>query len=76
MEYAMSTLMLGNGTLEGIWYSNTWIPVSPYILASNESKHPMDEGFTTYISNWLSNFLIKVANPLQEIIEETIVNSW
>jgi hypothetical protein len=23
MEYAMSTLMLGNGTLEGIWYSNT-----------------------------------------------------
>jgi hypothetical protein len=50
MEYAMSTLMLGNGTLEGIYGTAThelghsWFQ---HVLASNESKHPwMDEGFT------------------------------
>ncbi|HEU0126778.1 MAG TPA: M1 family metallopeptidase, partial [Flavobacterium sp.] len=55
MEYAMCTLMLGNGTLEGILGTAThelghsWFQ---HILASNESKHPwMDEGFTTYIED-------------------------
>jgi hypothetical protein len=43
MEYAMSTLMLGNGTLEGIYGTAThelghsWFQ---HVLASNESKHP------------------------------------
>jgi aminopeptidase N len=59
MEYAMSTLMLGNGTLEGIYGTAThelghsWFQ---HVLASNESKHPwMDEGFTTYVSDLAEN---------------------
>ncbi|MFT4983502.1 MAG: hypothetical protein ACI9Q9_000539 [Flavobacterium sp.] len=71
MEYAMSTLMLGNGTLEGIFGTAThelghsWFQ---HILASNESKHPwMDEGFTTYVSDLAENEFSdkKVANPFQ-----------
>jgi aminopeptidase N len=61
MEYAMCTLMLGNGTLEGIFGTAThelghsWFQ---HVLASNESKHPwMDEGFTTYISDLAENEL-------------------
>jgi aminopeptidase N len=71
MEYAMSTLMLGNGTLEGIYGTAThelghsWFQ---HVLASNESKHPwMDEGFTTYVSDLAENELQlkKVANPFE-----------
>lgn len=71
MEYAMCTLMLGNGTLEGILGTAThelghsWFQ---HILASNESKHPwMDEGFTTYVEDWALNELgtKKVENPFQ-----------
>ena len=59
MEYAMCTLMLGNGTLEGMLGTAThelghsWFQ---HVLASNESKHPwMDEGFTTYIGDLALN---------------------
>jgi hypothetical protein len=71
MEYAMCTLMLGNGTLEGIYgtasheMAHSWFQ---HILASNESKHPwMDEGFTTYVENSATNELIgkKVENPFK-----------
>nr|WP_315243133.1 M1 family metallopeptidase [uncultured Flavobacterium sp.] len=72
MEYAMCTLMLGNGTLEGILGTAThelghsWFQ---HILASNESKHPwMDEGFTTYIEDSALNELAgdkKVENPFK-----------
>jgi len=72
MEYAMCTLMLGNGTLEGILGTAThelghsWFQ---HILASNESKHPwMDEGFTTYIEDMALNELKgdkKAANPFK-----------
>ncbi|WP_163399837.1 M1 family metallopeptidase [Flavobacterium fluviatile] len=72
MEYAMCTLMLGNGTLEGITGTAThelghsWFQ---HILASNESKHPwMDEGFTTYIEDSALNELAgdkKVSNPFK-----------
>ena len=61
MEYGMCTLILGNGTLEGIFGTAThelghaWFQ---HILASNEAKHPwMDEGFTTYIEDWVLNEL-------------------
>ncbi|MNQ87972.1 hypothetical protein D3C85_1032170 [compost metagenome] len=61
MEYAMCTLMLGSGKLEGILGTAThelghsWFQ---HILASNESKHPwMDEGFTTYIEDSALNEL-------------------
>jgi hypothetical protein len=72
MEYAMCTLMLGSGTLEGILGTAThelghsWFQ---HILASNESKHPwMDEGFTTYIEDSALNELKgdkKEANPFK-----------
>jgi hypothetical protein len=71
MEYAMCTLMLGNGTMEGIYGTAThelghsWFQ---HILASNESKHPwMDEGFTTYVEDWVINDLSdkKVENPFK-----------
>jgi len=72
MEYAMCTLMLGNGTLQGILGTAThelghsWFQ---HILASNESKHPwMDEGFTTYIEDGALNELKgdkKEVNPFK-----------
>ncbi|MDA6071901.1 M1 family metallopeptidase [Flavobacterium sp. AC] len=72
MEYAMCTLMLGNGTLQGILGTAThelghsWFQ---HILASNESKHPwMDEGFTTYIEDSALNELKgdkKEVNPFK-----------
>lgn len=71
MEYAMCTLMLGNGTLQGIYgtavheLGHSWFQ---HVLASNESKHPwMDEGFTTYIQDLAVNELSskKVKNPFE-----------
>ncbi|KVV13559.1 M1 family metallopeptidase [Flavobacterium sp. TAB 87] len=71
MEYAMCTLMLGSGTLEGILGTAThelghsWFQ---HVLASNESKHPwMDEGFTTYVEDMAMNELVveKAANPFE-----------
>lgn len=55
MEYAMCTLILGEGTYEGLVgviaheMGHSWFQ---HILASNESKHGwMDEGFTTFIED-------------------------
>ncbi|AYN05661.1 M1 family metallopeptidase [Flavobacterium sp. 140616W15] len=72
MEYAMCTLMLGNGTLQGMLGTAThelghaWFQ---HVLASNESKHPwMDEGFTTYVEDMALNELAgdkKEANPFK-----------
>ena len=72
MEYAMCTLMLGNGTLEGLTgtgaheLGHSWFQ---HILAANESKHPwMDEGFTTYIQDLAENELKgdkKEVNPFK-----------
>jgi hypothetical protein len=71
MEYAMCTLMLGNGTFEGILGTAThelghaWFQ---HVLASNESKHPwMDEGFTTYVEDMVLNELAvkKEENPFK-----------
>lgn len=59
MEYAMCTLILGNGTLDGLIgvtaheMGHSWFQ---HILASNESKHGwMDEGFTTFIEDFALN---------------------
>jgi aminopeptidase N len=71
MEYAMCTLMLGNGSFEGISgtaaheLGHSWFQ---HILASNESKHPwMDEGFTSFIEDLALNEFAekKVANPFK-----------
>jgi hypothetical protein len=72
MEYAMCALILGNGTLEGIYGTAThelghsWFQ---HVLASNESKHAwMDEGFTTYVENLVKNEMAakKVQNPFKQ----------
>ena len=71
MEYAMCTLMLGNGKLEGILgtaiheLGHSWFQ---HILASNESKHSwMDEGFTSYIEDLVLNEMTvnKKENPFE-----------
>ena len=71
MEYAMCTLILGEGTLEGLIgviaheMGHSWFQ---HILASNESKHPwMDEGFTTFIEELGMNEIAdkKVENPFE-----------
>ncbi|WP_282787978.1 M1 family metallopeptidase [Flavobacterium croceum] len=61
MEYAMCTLILGEGKLEGLVgliaheMGHSWFQ---HILATNESKHPwMDEGFTTYIEDLGMHYL-------------------
>ncbi len=55
MEYAMCTLILGEGSYDGLIgviaheMGHSWFQ---HILASNESKHGwMDEGFTTFIED-------------------------
>ena len=73
MEYAMCTLMLGNGTVEGLLETAThelahsWFQ---HILASNEGKHPwMDEGFATYIEYLALNEIAakKEDNPFKSV---------
>jgi Peptidase family M1 domain len=69
MEYAMCTLILGNGKLDGLVgliaheMGHSWFQ---HVLASNESEHGwMDEGFTSYIEDLGVNEVAekKVANP-------------
>ena len=71
MEYAMCTLMVGNGKLEGLIglgaheLGHSWFQ---HILASNESKHSwMDESFTSYIEDLVMNEIAqnKKANPFE-----------
>ncbi|WP_035659694.1 M1 family metallopeptidase [Flavobacterium seoulense] len=83
MEYAMCTLILGNGTLQGIYgtalheFGHSWFQ---HVLASNELKHAwMDEGFTTYVQNVVTNEMAakKVENPFKQnyIAYVDLVNS-
>lgn len=69
MEYAMCTLILGEGKMEGLLgvatheLGHSWFQ---HVLASNESKHSwMDEGFTSYLEEMALNELAekKVDNP-------------
>lgn len=78
MEYAMCTLILGEGTLDGLVgviaheMGHSWFQ---HILASNESKHPwMDEGFTSFIEDLGLNELAatKSANPFSGAIKSYI----
>lgn len=67
MEYAMCTLILGEGTAEGLVgviaheMGHSWFQ---HILGSNESKHGwMDEGFTSFIEDMGLN---EIATTKQE----------
>lgn len=72
MEYAMCTLILGEGTQEGLIgvtaheMAHSWFQ---HVLATNEAKHSwMDEGFTTWLENYGLNEIAdkKVANPHED----------
>lgn len=69
MEYAMCTLILGEGKFDGLLgvtaheMAHSWFQ---HVLASNESKHGwMDEGFTSFLEDTGMNQIAadKVANP-------------
>ena len=69
MEYAMCTLILGEGTFDGLLgvtaheMAHSWFQ---HVLASNEAKNSwMDEGFTTWLENYGLNEIAdkKVINP-------------
>ncbi|WP_026703847.1 M1 family metallopeptidase [Flavobacterium soli] len=71
MEYAMCTLISGNGSFAGLFgvtaheMAHSWFQ---FLLATNESKHYwMDEGFTSFISDLAENALAEKPseNPLQ-----------
>lgn len=72
MEYAMCTLILGEGTLSGLTgviaheMGHSWFQ---HVLASNESEHPwMDEGFTSFLEDLGMNEIAekKVLNPHED----------
>jgi hypothetical protein len=71
MEYGMCTLLLGEGTFEGLFkgiisheMAHTWFQ---FLLANNEAKHEwMDEGFATYIEN----------KAMNDIFVEGNINPW
>jgi hypothetical protein len=69
MEYAMCTLILGEGDFDGLLgviaheMAHSWFQ---HVLASNESKHSwMDEGFTSYLEDLGINEIAekKAENP-------------
>ena len=69
MEYAMCTLILGEGTFDGLLgvtaheMAHSWFQ---HVLATNESKHGwMDEGFTSFLDEYGVNAISenKVENP-------------
>lgn len=69
MEYAMCTLILGEGDFEGLLgvtaheMAHSWFQ---HVLASNESKHGwMDEGFTSFLEDYGLNAISDkpVENP-------------
>ena len=69
MEYAMCTLILGQGSFDGLLgvtaheMAHSWFQ---HVLASNESKHGwMDEGFTSFLEDFGLNEIAdkKVENP-------------
>jgi Peptidase family M1 domain len=71
MEYAMCTLILGNGKFEGLLgttaheLAHSWFQ---HILATNESKHGwMDEGFTSFLEDFGLNEIetTKAINPFE-----------
>jgi hypothetical protein len=78
MEYAMCTLLLGNGTLPGILGTTTHEMAHAWfqgIFASNESKHGwMDEGFASYIEDMALNSLAATPsdNPFEEAYDSYI----
>jgi hypothetical protein len=77
MEYAMCTLILGEGTFSGLLgvtaheMAHSWFQ---HVLASNESKNPwMDEGFTSWLQDYALN---EIADKKKENPQEGAYNSY
>ncbi|MBT8266124.1 MAG: M1 family metallopeptidase [Bacteroidia bacterium] len=74
MEYGMCTLMLGEGTYNGMItgviaheLAHTWFQ---FLLANNEAKHEwMDEGFASYIESLALNTIMNrnKSNPFEQL---------
>ncbi len=67
MEYAMCTLILGEGTFDGLLgvtaheMGHAWFQ---HVVATNESKHGwMDEGFTSFIEDMVLNEISDQPKP-------------
>ena len=68
MEYGMCTLVLGEGTFDGMFkgtitheMAHTWFQ---FLLATNEAKHEwMDEGFASYIEHKATNHMFNEGKP-------------
>lgn len=68
MEYGMCTILLGEGTFDGLFkgvisheLAHTWFQ---FLIANNEAKHEwMDEGFATYIEYRAMNDMFKKGMP-------------
>ncbi|MBJ6368414.1 M1 family metallopeptidase [Snuella sedimenti] len=63
MEYAMCTLILGEGSFDGLFgvtaheMAHTWFQ---FLLATNEARHYwMDEGFTEYFGELAGSHILK-----------------
>ncbi|MCK8480420.1 M1 family metallopeptidase [Psychroserpens algicola] len=71
MEYGMCTLVLGEGTFDGLFkgtisheMAHAWFQ---FLLANNEAKHEwMDEGFATYIEY----------KAMNDMFEKDMPNPW
>ena len=77
MEYAMCTLILGEGTFDGLVgviaheMAHSWFQ---HVLASNESKHGwMDEGFTSFLEDLGMN---EIAEKKSENPHESSYNGY
>lgn len=75
MEYAMCTLILGEGKFEGLFgttaheLAHSWFQ---FLLATNEAKNAwMDEGFTQYISEYAENEILEknLINPTKQVYD-------
>ena len=77
MEYAMCTLILGEGTMQGLTgviaheMGHSWFQ---HVLATNESKHYwMDEGFTSFIEDLAMN---AISDKKEDNIFESAYKSY
>lgn len=80
MEYAMSTLITGErnlGSLVGVSVHELMHSWYQFVLATNESLYPwMDEGFTSYASSEVMNYLAEIkALPGAEVKENPHIGS-
>lgn len=80
MEYAMCTLITGKRSLPSLIgvtaheFAHMWFQ---HLLATNESKHEwMDEGFTSFISDFAVNHIMNKENKEDENAMQSAYNNY